>query len=683
MPSPRPNPPLVALLALSLACGCGREGQAPREGASAAVDVLDPPHARWAQVEDFRADLAAPRHPSDGQGQARLLLAPDERAEVEAGSLRSWAIEYEAGPEGLAAGALLYFMPEPFWGWSMPQNYDATRLGYVSVSSAAPGVVLETEPDGRPQGAALFRVLIGGEGLAAGETLRIDYGAGERGAQADMYAERGSRLWVAVDGDGDGVRVQLDSSPRIRVLAGPPTRIFASCTSTARPGETVELRVALLDAMGNSVPGLAAEVEFEGLPSEWELPERVPLAADAGGFVHVPLQARSSGLFRAHARLVLEDGQSFEAVANPLIVHARSTPLYWADLHGHSNFSDGTGLPEDYFRYARDVAGLDLAALTDHDHFGVRFLDQHPEMWQEIRSQVIAFQEPGRFLTLLGYEWTSWIHGHRHVLYFDDEGQVHSSLTPGLETPRELWEALAGQAAITLTHHSAGDPIPTNWSFAPDPVLEPLAEIMSVHGSSEAADSPSTLRGGIPGNFVRDALQRGYRLGFVGSGDSHDGHPGLPHLDPTYGYRGARPDADPLSPAARERLGNGGLAAIRAQELTRASILEAVRARHVYATSGPRIVLRFELEGHRGGERVSRAELPESPRLSLDVFACGPLERIDLVRSGDRVERTPMMGEQDAHFELPLVDLEATDFVYVRVVQADGGLAWSSPIFID
>ena len=74
----------------------------------------------------------------------------------------------------------------------------------------------------------------------------------------------------------------------------------------------------------------------------------------------------------------------------------------------------------------------------------------------------------------------------------------------------------------------------------------------------------------IPGNTVRDALERGYRLGFVGSGDSHDGHPGLVHLASG---------------------GSGGLAGILAKARTREAVLEALRARRVYATNGPRIVL--------------------------------------------------------------------------------------------
>ena len=119
-----------------------------------------------------------------------------------------------------------------------------------------------------------------------------------------------------------------------------------------------------------------------------------------------------------------------------------------------------------------------------------------PEIWAEIRRQTERFHEPGRFVTLLGYEWTSWLHGHRHVLYFEDRGEVLSSIDPAYETPAQLWQALRGRPALTFAHHSAGGPIATDWSYPPDPELEPVTEVVSVHGSSEAADTPgrSTTR---------------------------------------------------------------------------------------------------------------------------------------------------------------------------------------------
>jgi len=78
---------------------------------------------------------------------------------------------------------------------------------------------------------------------------------------------------------------------------------------------------------------------------------------------------RSPGILRVHA---LAAPGGFAAESNPLVVLPQTPRVLWGDLHGHSNLSDGSGSAEDYFRYARDIAGLDLAVLTDHDHVGRR-----------------------------------------------------------------------------------------------------------------------------------------------------------------------------------------------------------------------------------------------------------------------------------------------------------------------
>jgi hypothetical protein len=300
---------------------------------------------------------------------------------------------------------------------------------------------------------------------------------------------------------------------------------------------------------------------------------------------------------------------------------------------------------------------LDIAALTDHDHWGMLPLGRHPELWERIRDRVREFHDPGRFVTLLGYEWTSWIHGHRHVLYFGDDGEVLSSIDPAYETPDQLWGALRGKAAVTFAHHSAGGPIATNWSDPPDPELEPLTEIVSVHGSSEALDSPGLIYSPVRGNFVRDVLDRGYRLGFVGSGDSHDGHPGLAHLG---------------SPS-------GGLAAILAEEATRPAILEALRARRTYATNGPRIVLRATLGNRAMGSVVGAG----SSELHLQVVAAAALERVDLVRTGAVVEQVLCEGRDAIELTRRVDDARPGEYLYVRAVQMDGGAAWSSPFFFE
>jgi hypothetical protein len=305
------------------------------------------------------------------------------------------------------------------------------------------------------------------------------------------------------------------------------------------------------------------------------------------------------------------------------------------------------------------VAGLDVVCLTDHDHWGMQALDEHPELWDRIREATERFHEPGRFVTLLGYEWTNWVHGHRHVLYFGSEGAVLSAIDERYETPAQLWDGLRGQDALTFAHHSAGGPIATNWEFAPDPELEPVTEVASVHGASEAPDAPQRIYNPLAGNFVRDVLDKGVVLGFIGSGDSHDGHPGLAHL------------AGPQM---------GGLAAVLTRDLTRAGLRTALKERRCYATNGPRILMRAALDGQRMGSTLA----PKAGKALCYVraIACAPVATIELVRSGKVVETLEGEGHWDVEAAFQPEDLVAGEYLYVRVVQEDGGAAWSSPFFV-
>jgi len=635
----------LAVLLLHAACS----GETPE---ATAPGGAPPPTARMDIVETLKEDLSAVRHPADGGGSAWIEHAGTaESARVSTPG--RWALVYEAGPLGIALGGTLFLQPSPFWGWSSPQVTDADYFGYTELSTEAQGVQLVP----KSLGSDLLAIEIAGRALAPGERIRLIYGAGSRGAIADRYAERGSRLWIAVDGDGDGVRALVPDSPTIDVRAGPPARLQLVLPTTARPEANIRVVVAILDAVGNTGLDVSGAVRFVDVPDGIEIPATVQVEPGMGGRVAVSARVHGPGIYRLRAT----GPQDLTADSNPLEVSASAPRILWGDLHGHSNFSDGTGLPEDYFTYARDVAALDVSSLTDHDHWGMQFIDRHPELWNDIRAQTARFHEPHRFVTLLGYEWTSWIYGHRHVLYFSDSGTVHSSLEPPTDTPAGLWAALTGTDALTIAHHSAGGPIAVDWTLAPDPRFEPVTEVVSVHGSSEAADSPSRIYDAVKGNFVRDALDRGYRLGFVGSGDSHDGHPGNAQL------------AGPT----------GGLVAILSEELTRTGVLEALRARRVYATSGARLLLRASLGSARMGGVLSTATAGDAQELAVRVVGTDRLSHIDVIRSGAGVETLACDGALEYTVVRSVTGLRPGEYVYVRVVQEDGALAWSSPVFIE
>lgn len=75
------------------------------------------------------------------------------------------------------------------------------------------------------------------------------------------------------------------------------------------------------------------------------------------------------------------------------------------------------------------------------------------------------------------------------------------------------------------------------------------------------------------------------------------------------------------------------------------------------------------------------SETPESV-LRIRVVAEAPLERVDFV-TGGRVTSEPLDGALEWSNERAIPRLRRGDYHYVRVIQRDGGAAWSSPIFAD
>ncbi len=609
----------------------------------------------------LREDLADTRHPSDGGGRAWVESVVDQTGAattLHAGGLGRINVVYEAGELGIEPGGGVYLLISPYWDWDNPQDRKPSMRGYTQIESLAKGIVARSGW----RGGGLLPIEIKGRKLEAGEQIRITYGAGPALARVDSMAEQGSQIWIAVDGDGDGVRSLIEEPATVDVLPAAPAQIFVALPTTARPGESVEIKISVLDEVGNAGIPFAGEISLEATGG-LELPRTIHFLPKHQGRRTIETRATKTGVQRVSAGLKLsEQPLPFFTTSNPMIVEDEIPRLLWADLHGHSQLTDGTGTVEDFFVYARDVAGLDVVSLTDHDHWGARFLDASPKMWREIRENVIRFHDPGSFVTLLGYEWTSWLHGHRHVIYFDDDGDVLSTLDPEYETPAQLWAGLRGSSAMTFAHHSAGGPISTNWAYRPPPEIEPVTEITSVHGSSEAMDSPARIYNPVPGNFVRDMLDAGFRFGFIGSGDSHDGHPGLSQL---------------ASP------GRGGLAAIFSEQLSREGVREALRSRRVYATNGARIYLDVTIDGKPMGSTlpgIASAAEGATQRLRIRVVSESELKRVIIIRSGQR-SRIKISGGTEWTEEREIRPLRPGEYHYIRVHQSDGGVAWSSPIY--
>ncbi len=349
--------------------------------------------------------------------------------------------------------------------------------------------------------------------------------------------------------------------------------------------------------------------------------------------------------------------------------------IYWGDLHGHSNVSDGTQNNEtpkrqtadDYYRYGRDVAKLDFLALTDHSE------SISETEWQHVEETACRFDSPGHFVPLIGYEWSDETKGHKVVLFPDLHGGPvyacpsarHRVGKPSIERPEPLcvdyahFFALVRQsgAIIHAAHPSLGD-CQTDWSYH-DPDVQLNVEMAGTTGNPGGLaelwyECPATPRQhpnqrGVTGCWVQDALARGYRLGFLGVNDTHSCEPGLK-----------------------------AKTAVLAKQLTREALFDAIRHRRVYAVSRDRIAVWFEINGHPMGDQF---QTDQPLHIALSAASDQPIARIEILKNNE------VLWQKDLN--VPSAALTATDtpapstaWYYGRVTLSNGHQAWASPIWV-
>ncbi len=335
--------------------------------------------------------------------------------------------------------------------------------------------------------------------------------------------------------------------------------------------------------------------------------------------------------------------------------------IYRGDMHRHTDVSqdfkyDGSLL--EVYRYGLDAAGFDYIAPTDHQ----TGFDQEFTWWQN-EKLVDLFHVPGAFTPLFGTERSlPYPNGHRNVIY------AHRGVRPLPIPPEEmagktgagkLFEYVRKNGGITMPHSSATSQ-GTDWRDN-DPEVEPLVEIYQGYRTSYeyegAPRSATTLNpqaqksGWEPAGFWWNALMKGYRLGVQSSSD---------HWSTHISY-----------------------ACILAERQTRDGLLDAMKRRHAYAATD-NIILDFQARAGGVAYLMGDAFVSgEAPALRLHAIGTGVIKRVDLIRDCKFVY-TSSPGVKETNFEFSDRDFTpGKHWYYVRVLQEDGQMAWSSPIWVE
>jgi hypothetical protein len=116
----------------------------------------------------------------------------------------------------------------------------------------------------------------------------------------------------------------------------------------------------------------------------------------------------------------------------------------------------------------------------------------------------------------------------------------------------------------------------------------------------------------------------------------------------------------------------------------RTDIVENMRHRHAYGATD-NIIVDFEAEEPGGTRHLMGEEFAMSgtPRLRAKIIGTDQLLKVDVVRNNEFLySPTPNGKEIDFEYQ-DRSPKPGTNYYYVRVIQQDHNLAWSSPIWIN
>ena len=321
----------------------------------------------------------------------------------------------------------------------------------------------------------------------------------------------------------------------------------------------------------------------------------------------------------------------------------KSSPLYKSEIGGLIR----SGKPADMNKaFGIMMAAAQAGKLPP----GFDSLELMKQAWDQQKETTNKHNDPGKFTTLIAFEWTSIPFGqnlHRNVFFRDDKGPDVQFSTIDSDRAEDLWTYLEvqrnmGHETFAIPHNSNlsnglmfptrnsyGQPIDKAWmkrraenevaieilqtkgTSDTHPALSPGDEFADFEGEFKHMLGTGGVVAKVNNSFYRGAIIDGvgwqesegvnpHKFGVVAGADAHTGFSDNEEFNYTgvHGVNDATIDAR-LSGAGQTAgeaaimFGTPGATAVWAPENTRTEIFDGILRKESYGTSGPLIRLRF------------------------------------------------------------------------------------------
>ena len=343
---------------------------------------------------------------------------------------------------------------------------------------------------------------------------------------------------------------------------------------------------------------------------------------------------------------------------------------YFGQLHSHTaENSDGSGTLTEAYAYARDVAKLDFFAVTDHSNsydtaskddkagtYNLGDYNKNNVKWKNGQNAATSARTDS-FISIYGYEMT-WSNGPGHINTFATDGFVsrnndelnQKTNDAGLKAYYQLLKETPN--SISQFNHP-GKTFGNFKDFAYfDPVIDARISLIEVGNGEGAVGSGAYF---TSYDEYTKALDKGWHLAPTNNQDNHKGKWG---------------DA------------NTARTVIYTNDLSVQGLYDSLREMRVYATEDNNLDIVYTLNDEVLGSIIDT--VPEKAEFSISITDSNSndiIETVSIITNGGKTVLSQNYDTQNAVFEETLEN-PASGYYYVKVVQKDGDIAVTAPIWL-